>query len=57
MSSSASPQRSPGPATKYGVAIKNGFLLATDEVNAGGVNGNTLKLIIEDEQDKKEESE
>ena len=28
-----------GPAAKYGVAIKNGFLLATDEVNAGGVNG------------------
>ncbi|AMO96304.1 receptor ligand binding region family protein [Collimonas fungivorans] len=46
-----------GPAAKYGVAIKNGFSLAADEVNAaGGVNGNKLLLVIEDEQGKKEEA-
>jgi branched-chain amino acid transport system substrate-binding protein len=46
-----------GPAAKYGVAIKNGFTLATDEVNAkGGVNGNKLVLLAEDEQGKKEEA-
>ena len=46
-----------GPAAKYGVAIKNGFTLAADEINAaGGVNGNKLALIIEDEQGKKEEA-
>ncbi len=37
-------------------AKKNGFLLATDEVNAGGVNDNKLQLIIENKQDKKEEA-
>lgn len=46
-----------GPAAKYGVAIKNGLTLAAEEVNAkGGVNGNKLALIIEDEQGKKEEA-
>jgi branched-chain amino acid transport system substrate-binding protein len=46
-----------GPAAKYGVAIKNGFTLAIDEINAkGGVNGNKLVLISEDEQGKKEEA-
>jgi branched-chain amino acid transport system substrate-binding protein len=46
-----------GPAAKYGVAIKNGFTLAADEINAkGGVNGNKLALVIEDEQGKKEEA-
>ncbi|MEO7031062.1 MAG: ABC transporter substrate-binding protein [Herbaspirillum sp.] len=46
-----------GPAGKYGVAIKNGFTLAADQINAkGGVNGNKLVLIIEDEQGKKEEA-
>ncbi|MEC5217212.1 branched-chain amino acid transport system substrate-binding protein [Actimicrobium sp. GrIS 1.19] len=46
-----------GPAAKYGVAIKNGLTLAADEVNAkGGVNGNKLVLVIEDEQGKKEEA-
>ncbi|WP_343583342.1 ABC transporter substrate-binding protein [Herbaspirillum sp.] len=46
-----------GPAAKYGVAIKNGFTLAAEEVNAkGGVNGNKLALVIEDEQGKKEEA-
>ena len=46
-----------GPAAKYGVAIKNGFTLAADEINAqGGVNGNKLVLVTEDEQGKKEEA-
>ncbi len=46
-----------GPAAKYGVAIKNGFTLAVDEINAkGGVNGNKIALIVEDEQGKKEET-
>lgn len=46
-----------GPAAKYGIAIKNGFTLAADEINAkGGINGNKLVLITEDEQGKKEEA-
>lgn len=46
-----------GPAAKYGVAIKNGFTLAMDEINAkGGVKGNKIALVIEDEQGKKEEA-
>jgi branched-chain amino acid transport system substrate-binding protein len=46
-----------GPAAKYGVAIKNGFTLAADEINAkGGVKGNKIALVIEDEQGKKEEA-
>jgi branched-chain amino acid transport system substrate-binding protein len=46
-----------GPAGKYGTAIRNGLTLAADEINAkGGVNGNKLVLIIEDEQGKKEEA-
>lgn len=46
-----------GPAAKYGVAIKNGFTLAADEINAkGGVKGNKIVLIAEDEQGKKEEA-
>ncbi len=46
-----------GPAAKYGTAIKNGFTLAADEINAkGGVNGNKLVLVMEDEQGKKEEA-
>jgi branched-chain amino acid transport system substrate-binding protein len=45
-----------GSAAQYGTAIKNGFTLAVDEVNAaGGVNGNKLVMVIEDEQGKKEE--
>lgn len=50
-------EASTGPAAKYGVAIKNGFTLASDEINAkGGVNGNKLALIVDDEQGKKEEA-
>lgn len=46
-----------GGAGQYGTAIRNGFQLAADEVNnAGGINGNKIKLVIEDEQGKKEEA-
>ncbi|HEX8989920.1 MAG TPA: ABC transporter substrate-binding protein [Rhodocyclaceae bacterium] len=46
-----------GGAAQYGVAIRNGFQLAADELNAkGGVNGNKIQLLIEDEQGKKEEA-
>ncbi len=45
-----------GGAAQYGIAIRNGLTLAMDEVNAaGGVNGNKLVLVVEDEQGKKEE--
>ena len=46
-----------GGAAQYGTAIKNGFQLALDEVNAaGGVNGNKIVMVFEDEQGKKEEA-
>jgi len=46
-----------GPIAKYGVPIKNGFVLAAEEINAkGGINGNKINLVIEDEQGKKEEA-
>lgn len=46
-----------GGAAQYGVAIRNGFQLAAEEINAaGGVNGNKIALVIEDEQGKKEEA-
>lgn len=46
-----------GPIAKYGVPIKNGFTLAAEEINAsGGVNGNKIVLVAEDEQGKKEEA-
>jgi branched-chain amino acid transport system substrate-binding protein len=46
-----------GGAAQYGVAIRNGFQLAADEINAaGGINGNKIALVVEDEQGKKEEA-
>jgi branched-chain amino acid transport system substrate-binding protein len=46
-----------GPAGKYGTEINNGFKLAAEQINAkGGINGNKLVLISEDEQGKKEEA-
>lgn len=46
-----------GGAAQYGNNIRNGFVLAADQINAaGGINGNKIKLIIEDEQTKKEEA-
>jgi branched-chain amino acid transport system substrate-binding protein len=46
-----------GGAAQYGISIRNGFQLAADEINAaGGVNGNKIVLVVEDEQGKKEEA-
>ena len=46
-----------GPAAQYGTSIRNGFQMAADEINAaGGVNGNKIELVIEDEQGKKDEA-
>ena len=46
-----------GPAGQYGQSIRNGLQLAVDEINAaGGVKGNKLALLIEDEQGKKEQA-
>ncbi|WP_198970627.1 ABC transporter substrate-binding protein [Xylophilus sp. ASV27] len=46
-----------GGAAQYGVAIRNGFQLAAEEINAaGGINGDKLVLVVEDEQGKKEEA-
>lgn len=46
-----------GGAAQYGLSIRAGFQLAADEINAaGGINGNKLVLVIEDEQGKKEEA-
>lgn len=46
-----------GDTAQYGVAIRNGFQLAADEINAkGGINGNQIQLVIEDEQGKKKEA-
>jgi branched-chain amino acid transport system substrate-binding protein len=45
-----------GGAAKYGVVIKNGFVQAANEINAkGGINGNKIVLVIEDEQGVKEQ--
>lgn len=46
-----------GNAAQYGVPIRKGFELAMGEINAaGGINGQKLELMIEDEQGKKEEA-
>ena len=46
-----------GPAGQYGQSIRNGLTLAADEINAaGGVNGNHIALLVEDEQGKKEQA-
>ena len=46
-----------GGAAQYGLSIRNGFQLAAEEINAkGGINGDKVQLIIEDEQGKKEEA-
>lgn len=46
-----------GPAGQYGQAIRNGLQLAADEINAaGGVNGNKISMLFEDEQGKKEQA-
>src|SRR4026209_1818541 len=46
-----------GNASQYGTPIRKGFELALGEINnAGGINGQKLELVIEDEQGKKEEA-
>ena len=46
-----------GGAAQYGAAIRNGFQLAADEINAaGGINGDKIVLAIDDEQGKKEDA-
>lgn len=46
-----------GNAAQYGAPIRKGFELALGEINgAGGINGQKIELIIEDEQGKKEEA-
>ena len=46
-----------GNAAQYGGPIRRGFELALGEINAsGGVNGQKIELVIEDEQGKKEEA-
>lgn len=45
-----------GGAAQYGTSIRNGFQLAAEQINgSGGVGGNTIVLVVEDEQGKKEE--
>lgn len=45
-----------GGAAQYGAAIRNGFQLAAEQINAaGGINGDKIQLVVEDEQGKKEE--
>lgn len=46
-----------GNAAQYGVPIRKGFELAAGEINGGGgINGQKIELIVEDEQGKKEEA-
>lgn len=46
-----------GGAAQYGLSIRNGLQMAVEEINAaGGVNGNKIELVIEDEQGKKDEA-
>src|SRR5215208_500703 len=46
-----------GNAAQYGVPIRKGFELAVSEINgSGGISGNKIELIVEDEQGKKEEA-
>ena len=46
-----------GGASLYGNAVKNGMQIAVDEINAaGGVNGFTLKLVCEDDEDTAEKA-
>ena len=45
-----------GNAAQYGAPIRKGFELALGEINgSGGIHGQKIELIIEDEQGKKEE--
>ena len=38
-----------GPITFWGVPVRNGMIMATEEINAaGGIHGRNLKLVVED---------
>ncbi len=38
-----------GPLTSWGVPVRNGLIMAFDEINAaGGVNGRQIRLVVED---------
>jgi branched-chain amino acid transport system substrate-binding protein len=46
-----------GNAAQYGVPIRKGLELAVAEINgSGGINGDKIVMLIEDEQGKKEEA-
>ena len=46
-----------GNAAQYAAPIRRGLELALDEINrGGGINGQKIELVIEDEQGKKEEA-
>ena len=46
-----------GNAAQYGTPIRKGFELALGEINgSGGINGQKIEMVIEDEQGKKEEA-
>ena len=46
-----------GNAAQYGAPIRKGFELALGEINgSGGINGQKIEMVIEDEQGKKEEA-
>ncbi len=46
-----------GPASAYGIAIRNGFDLALDEVNkSGGINGTPLAIAYEDSAGKPDQA-
>jgi len=46
-----------GGAAQYGQSIRRGFELAASEINAaGGINGDKVVLVVEDEQGRKEEA-
>jgi len=46
-----------GNAAQYGAPIRKGFELALGEINgSGGINGQKMEMVIEDEQGKKEEA-
>jgi branched-chain amino acid transport system substrate-binding protein len=43
-----------GEAEAYGRAVKNGLLLALDEINQQGINGKKLDILFEDEESSPE---
>ncbi|TAM84503.1 MAG: ABC transporter substrate-binding protein [Candidimonas sp.] len=46
-----------GPAAQYGHSVRNGFDLAASEINAaGGIDGNKIVFVTDDEQGKKDEA-